>query len=136
MSEPTIGEVLAELRGITSDVSDIKHTCKNLQISSDSARDRLTRIEVRQENAKEATERAFSVIKGLEERVQRVELEQPLTKLVRDHVVKAVLGILAIIAPLVAVQIWATNKNSERPVMVVDKEVVERWRSLNQLKEQ
>lgn len=129
------GEVLAELRNLASDISEIKHTVKNVQISQNQAGERLTRIEVKQENAKESTDRAFVLIKNLEERVQRVELEQPLTKLVRDHVVKLAVGVVAIVAPALAVQVWSTLKNAERPVMVIDKEVVERWKSLNQDKD-
>lgn len=126
------GELLAEIRNLGADISDIKRTVKEVQASQNIAGERLSRIEVKQENAKEALDRAFARLDGIDSRVQKVELEQPLTKLVRDNVVKAVIGIIAIIAPLVVVQIWATNKNAERPVMVIDKEVVERWKSLNQ----
>lgn len=89
MSEPTIGEVLAELRALTSDIGEVQHSQKNIQISVDNARDRLSRIEVKQENAKEAVDRAFETLKDHGHRVQKLELEGPdsreLLKRVDEH---------------------------------------------------
>jgi hypothetical protein len=77
MSEQTIGEVLAELRALTSDIGEVKHSQKNIQISVDNTRDRLSRIEVKQENAKEAVDRAFETLKDHGHRVQKLEIEGP-----------------------------------------------------------
>jgi len=64
---------------------------KTLQAISDNL-ERLATLEQKHLETREALNRAFDAIKGVEERTRKIELELPTLKLIRGWVIAGVIG--------------------------------------------
>lgn len=74
MSEPAI-----KIEKLESDVNDLKQILRQVQLSLEG----IIRLEERHIETKAAIERAFKAIEKIDKRVQQLEIEQPITKMVR-----------------------------------------------------
>jgi hypothetical protein len=131
MSGDNLDVLAAELRAVGKTVGEIRESIHHMRDSMTVDRAQVIRLEERYLNHAAALERAFAVLTTMEGRIKEVEVQQPITKLVTGWVITGVVAVCG----MGALQVWTTQKNAERPVMVVDREIVERWKSLNQAKE-
>lgn len=122
-----------ELGNIAKDIGEIKHSQKNIQTSLDGQRDRLTRIETQMEERNksnsEAVARAFAKIDQQDARLQKMELEQPLTQFVRGIGLKIIAGIVVATAIPTAVQLYIAMKSEPSRAVVNERTVTERTRT-------
>jgi hypothetical protein len=117
MTTPTLEVVSSELRNIAQDLGEIKHGMKNVQISQNAQGERLIRMEERHDTHKSALDRAFTSIKDHDNRIQQIELEQPMTKMVRGWVITAVLAMVG----GGGLGAYVLTKVADRPVQVIIK---------------
>lgn len=126
MPDPVTMEVIAaELRGLVQDIAEIKHAMKNVQSSQALYFERLIITEQVQKHQNEAVKRAFESLAEIDRRVTELEVQQPMTKLVRNWG----LGFVVAGFLMAGAQVWSTNKVSDRPVVVVDRDSVGRLRA-------
>jgi chromosome segregation ATPase len=117
LTEGSLQVLAAELQNLGGDIAEIKHLVKNVQQSQSLTSERLTRIEERYTNHAAAIDRAFGSIKEQETRIQRIEVEQPLTKVVRNY---AIMGVIAVCG-LAGTFIWNASQTKQQ-VIVVDRD--------------
>lgn len=122
-----------ELLNIGKDVAEIKHAQKNIQSSLDGQRDRLTRLEVqaeeRNENSSQALTRAFTLLSAQEARIQKIELEQPMSLFVRGMGLKLIAGIIFATAIPTSVQVYIAMRAEPSRAVVNERTVIERNRT-------
>lgn len=119
----SIDSLAAEMRGLLADIAEIKHTCKNVAQAQLSQTELLARLDERHKSIEKSGERAHARLDTQDLRVTRIEMEQPVTKLVTRVLISGAVGVLAIVGG----QLVATQRIADRPVQVViDKDVIER----------
>lgn len=100
--------VLAErIERIATDVSDIKEEMKRIAAGME----RIARLEERHVNSSEAIARAFTRIENHERRLVQLEVEVPITKMVRNWVIMGVLGVLSLLGAQVFTIVFYVSRN-------------------------
>lgn len=103
-----------ELRGLTADVAEIKNAVHRVLEAQNAATVGLARMDERWQNHAAALTRAFSTLDGHEGRIKQIELEQPLTKMVRGWVIAAVLSMVSV----VGIGGYAVYRVADRPMQI------------------
>jgi chromosome segregation ATPase len=108
----------AELVNLGRDIVEIKLGVQNVQQTQSAVSERLTRIEERYTNQSAAIDRAFATLKEQDGRIQRIEVEQPLTKVIRNYTLA---GIVAVCG-LAGTMVWNSSQTKPQQVIVVDRD--------------
>lgn len=99
--------VLAErIERIASDVADIKDEMKRIAAGME----RIARLEERHANSGEAIARAFSKIQDHEQRLIKLEVEAPMTKMVRNWIISGVIGVIGLLGTQLFAVIFYVTK--------------------------
>lgn len=100
--EADLAVAIAKIDSITSDLSDLKSSIKELT----TAVSRLAVMEERQSTTNESIDRAFKQLDSISARVTALEQAQPIQKQSSDYVQKAVGYIVAIVLGAVVSGLW------------------------------
>lgn len=99
--------VLAErIDRIGADVADIKTELKRIA----EGMERIARLEERHATHGDALSRAFVRIEGVENRVITLEVEAPITRMVRSWVISGVVGVCGLLGTQLFAVIWFVSK--------------------------
>ena len=103
--------VLAErIEGMARDVSDIKTEMKRIA----EGMERIARLEERHSNANAAIERAFTKINNHDERLAALEVQQPITVMVRNWVITGVVGVVGLLGTQLFAVAWFVTQSAPK----------------------
>lgn len=92
MSEPSVTDLRIE--NLERAVTDIRRAIQSI----DNSLRILARLEERHEDTRSSLDRAFAQIEEQEARLRTLENEAPVTRLVRNWIISAVVGVVALVA--------------------------------------
>jgi len=115
----TLGRLSEKMDGIASDVQELKSQISSLS----SSLERLARIEERHNNHSAALERAFNNIKEMDDRVKSIEVQEPITKLVRGWVIGGVIGVVSMVAISSGTLMFVTSRQPAPTQIIFDPDV-------------
>lgn len=115
----TIG---TELRMVGRTLGEVRASVDDLRESIGNDRDRLARLEERFLNHGAALERAFNTLSQIESRIKTLEVQAPIIKLVTGWVIAGVVAVTG----MGVIQVWTVKQSADRPIVAVDREVIER----------
>lgn len=92
MGDPAVTDL--RITNLESAVSDIRQAVRSI----DSSLRVLARLEDRHEEVNKSLARAFVQNEQLEERIRMLEMEAPLTRMVRGWVISGVIGVVSIVS--------------------------------------
>ena len=115
-------QVLAErMDRIGGDIVEIKDELKGITAGLE----KLARLEERHDNHTKALERAFTTLKGVEDRLKTLEVQEPINKMVGKWVVSGVLGVVAILGVQVVSMVFITKTPSQPVHVTIDRAALE-----------
>lgn len=123
----TLDVLNSELRSIAKSLDEVKGSLASLCTAMANDRTQVARLEERHLGHASALERAFEKLTSIEQRIQLVELEQPVTKMVRGWVIAGFCGFVS----LAGAQLYTamTLKNVPPPQIVINKDILDRART-------
>ena len=111
-----IARLAEQNEAIRSDVSEIKREVEALSKSFE----RLARLEERQDGQKDAVARAFTKVEALDDRIKKIEVQEPVAKLVQKWVIMGVIGVVSIFGLQLAAVVFQQSKPTQITIEVDD----------------
>lgn len=130
---PSQAKQAQQIQTMAADVADIKEQLRTLNGSLE----RMARLEERQINHVAALDRAFKLVAdnddrttakiiNLDSRVKSLEVQEPITSLVRGWVIGGVIGVVSMVGISAGTLIYVTSKPVQPTQIIIDSEAISR----------